>query len=118
MISYDKRCFRSLQNSGSGEVDGATVFHYRQEGALVTASYSGGAIVCGHLIAVCDPDGTLDMRYHHINRAGVLMTGICRSVPELLPDGRLRLHEQWRWTSGDGSTGASVVEEINHCASL
>jgi hypothetical protein len=24
----------------------------------------------------------------------------------------LRLHEQWQWTSGDGSAGQSIVEEI------
>jgi hypothetical protein len=52
------------------------------------------------------------MRYHPVNDAGELMTGRCRSTPELLPDGRLRLHERWQWTSGDGSEGESVVEEV------
>jgi hypothetical protein len=40
------------------------------------------------------------------------MTGICRSTPEILPDGRIRLHEKWQWTSGDRSSGESIVEEI------
>ncbi|RYZ00433.1 MAG: n-acetylglutamate synthase [Chitinophagaceae bacterium] len=118
MISYDKRCFRSVRNSGTGEVNGATIFYYRQEGRLVTATYSGGAILQGHLIALCDAGGALDMRYHHVNSAGELMTGTCRSVPELMADGRLRLYEQWQWTSGDGSCGESIIEEINGCASL
>lgn len=48
---------------------------------------------------------------YHINDKGVLQTGICRSVPEVLPDGRIRLHESWQWTSGDGSSGHSVVVE-------
>ncbi len=52
------------------------------------------------------------MRYQHVNRDGELMTGHCRSTPELLPDGRLRLHESWQWTSGDGSRGESIIEEI------
>ena len=52
------------------------------------------------------------MRYHHVNAAGELMTGVCRSTPELLPDGRVRLHERWQWTSGDGSSGESVIEEV------
>jgi len=39
------------------------------------------------------------------------MTGVCRTTPEQLPDGRLRLHETWHWTSGDGSAGSSVLEE-------
>jgi hypothetical protein len=40
------------------------------------------------------------------------MTGECRSTPEVLSDGRVRSHEEWRWTSGDFSSGRSVVEEI------
>jgi hypothetical protein len=40
------------------------------------------------------------------------MTGTCISTPEILPDGRLRLHESWRWTSGDGSSGESAIEEV------
>jgi hypothetical protein len=65
----------------------------------------------GLLIAKVGDDGCLDMRYQHLNTAGELMTGICRSTPELLPDGRLRMHESWQWASGDGSTGESVIEE-------
>ena len=38
--------------------------------------------------------------------------GECRSQLEVLPDGRYRLHEKWRWTSGDSSSGESVVEEL------
>jgi hypothetical protein len=52
------------------------------------------------------------MRYQHINSAGELMTGSCRSVPERTIDGRYRLRESWRWTCGDGSSGESVVEEV------
>jgi hypothetical protein len=29
-----------------------------------------------------------------------------------LPNGRLRLHEEWQWTNGDLSKGRSIVEEI------
>ena len=39
------------------------------------------------------------------------MTGICQSTPELLPNGKLRLHEAWQWTAGDRSKGSSVIEE-------
>jgi len=113
-INFEGRKFRAIQNSESGEVGGGTIFHYHQTGNIVTAEYSGGEIVSGHLIAVCDADGCLDMRYHHVNSKGELMTGVCRSTPELLDDGRIRLHETWRWTSGDISGGTSVLEEISN----
>ena len=111
-VDYDGRCFRPVVNTPNGEVSGETLFRYHQRGALVWATYEGGGITHGHLIATADAAGALDMRYHHVNAGGELMTGRCRSTPERLPDGRLRLHEVWQWTSGDGSAGRSVVEEV------
>jgi hypothetical protein len=111
-INYHNRIFRPVSNSENGAVSGATTFYYRQSGQIVTAEYAGGDIVQGHLIAVVDAHGRLDMRYHQVNRSGALQTGVCQSIPEMLPDGRVRLHETWQWTSGDASSGHSVVEEI------
>ncbi|WKZ65078.1 MAG: n-acetylglutamate synthase [Flavobacteriales bacterium] len=112
MINYQDRRFVPVSNSANGEVSPDVVFHYQQTGRIVTCSYSGGRIVSGHLIAMMDTEGRLDMRYHQVSDRSVLMTGVCRSTPELLPDGRIRLHEEWRWTSGDGSSGSSVLEEV------
>ena len=38
--------------------------------------------------------------------------GAFQATPEVLPDGRLRLYEEWKWTNGDLSSGTSIVEEI------
>lgn len=111
-INYNDRRFRSVSNSESGEVSAETVFHYHQNGSVVTADYSGGKIVQGNLIAIVDEDGSLDMRYQHINSDGELMTGICTSTPEIMSDGRIRLHEKWQWTCCNGDSGESVIEEI------
>ena len=110
--NYDGRRFRSVANTANGEVGTQTVFEYRQEGETVWATYRGGGVTLGTLVATVDGSGRLDMRYGHVNDAGELMTGVCTSTPETLPDGRLRLHETWRWTSGDGSSGTSVLEEL------
>ena len=111
-IDYDNRIFASVENSKTGEVSAETVFRYHQKDDVVLAEYKGGAILIGNLIAKCDANGNLDMRYHHLNKDGELMTGICKSTPEILLDGRIRLYEKWQWTSGDFSNGESVVEEI------
>ncbi len=111
-INYDNRKFASVQSSETGEVSGETVFHYRQKDDLVWAEYSGGAIVFGNLIAKCDDGGNLEIRYQHLNDKGELMTGICKSAPEILDDGRIRLLEKWQWTCGDFSKGESIIEEI------
>ena len=111
-INYDNRSFRSIANSDTGEVGSETVFHYHQESDVVWAEYAGGEIVRGMFIAKVLKDDSLDMRYQHTNRKGELQTGVCTSVPELLPDGRMRLHERWQWTCGDHSTGESTIEQI------
>lgn len=110
-IDYDGRRFRPLRND-SGEVGEGTVFHYRQVGDVVWGTYTGGAIQFGLLLARMLPDGSLDMRYQHLSADGSLKTGECRSKPELLDDGRVRLHESWRWTSGADGEGRSILEEI------
>ena len=40
------------------------------------------------------------------------MTGICISKPEMTSTGKIRLYENWQWTSGDKSKGHSILEEI------
>ena len=111
-INYDNRFFASIQNSASGEVSPATVFHYHQTGDLVWAEYKGGAIVFGSLIAKPDDAGNLEMRYQHLNKQGELMTGKCFSTPQVLPDSKILFHEKWQWTRGDFSSGEAVIQEI------
>lgn len=112
MVNYNNKTFRSVTNTANGEVSDATQFFYKQQENIVTAVYSGGNIVTGHLIAVASAVGELNMHYHHVNADGEIMTGICFSMPELLPNGKLRLHEKWQWTSGDKSSGESIIEEL------
>lgn len=112
MIDLNNKVFCSIENVSNGEVSGKTRFNYYQEGSLVWAEYSGGAILKGHLIATMDEIGNLDMRYHHVNKENKLMTGVCSSRLEFLTDGRLRYYEKWRWTSGDCSSGESIIEEL------
>ena len=75
-------------------------------------TYEGGGIARGTLIARVLEDGALDMRYQHVTHNGAIKTGRCASQPEILVDGRIRLHEQWQWTEGSAETGKSIVEEV------
>jgi hypothetical protein len=111
-INYDNRTFKSVQNSETGEVSAETRFYYHQKGNVVWAEYSGGEIIFGNLIAKVFDDDSLEMNYQHLNIKGELMAGKCVSKPEILEDGKIRLHEQWQWTSGDFSNGESIIEEI------
>lgn len=111
-MDYNNKKFRTILNSINGETSGDTIFEYKQNGNILTSEYQGGQIVKGHLIGLVDQDGNIEMRYHQVNKKGELMTGICSSKPEFIEGGKIRLHENWQWTSGCQSTGTSVLEEI------
>ncbi|WP_017257623.1 hypothetical protein [Pedobacter arcticus] len=108
---YHNKKFRPISGSPNSETTQETIFVYQQEQNVLTSEYSGGEILKGHLIGLVNDDGSIEMCYHQVNLSGELMTGICFSKPELLPNGKIRLHERWKWTSGDFSEGESVLEE-------
>jgi hypothetical protein len=110
-MNYNNRIFRPISNTENGETSSETLFHYKQIGNILTSEYSGGKIKYGHLIGLVDSGGNIEIRYHQINIKGELMTGICVSKPEILQNGKIRLHENWEWTSGDKSKGTSIIEE-------
>ena len=112
-INYNGRKFRALSNTPNGDTSEATIFEYRHVGDIVWATYSGGLVKFGTLVAAVLADGSLEMRYQHLDEVGTFKTGQCRSQLEVLPDGRYRLHEEWQWSSPDTSSGRSVIEEIS-----
>ncbi|WP_343330761.1 n-acetylglutamate synthase [Polaribacter staleyi] len=111
-MNYNCKKFRVVQNTDNGETSGETIFKYQQKGTILTCEYKGGQIVKGHLIGLVDAQGNIEMRYHQVNLKGELMTGICNSTPKILSNGKIRLYENWQWTSGDMSIGKSVLEEV------
>lgn len=110
--SYHDKQFRSVSNTSSGEVSEETTFYYQQNGSVVSAHYEGGNIREGNLLGEVEPDGTIQMSYQHYNLNNEFRAGVCTSKPEILPDGKIRLHESWEWTSGISGRGNSIVEEI------
>lgn len=112
LIDYNNRMFTSICNSNNGEVSDKTIFKYKQQNDIIWAEYFGGEIIRGYLIGTTDNEGKLEFCYQHINIKKEVRTGKCKSVPQILPDGRIRLLEEWEWTNGDKTKGTSVIEEI------
>lgn len=110
-VNYDGRIFKPVQSTENSETSNETIFRYQQHENILTSTYLGGRIKFGHLLGIVNEDGSIDMQYHQVNDRGELMTGTCHSTPEVMANGKLRLHEAWQWTSGDLSTGNSVLEE-------
>ncbi|MCU1806527.1 MAG: n-acetylglutamate synthase [Bacillota bacterium] len=111
-MNYNGRTFVSVQNTENGEVSSKTFFHYKQDGNIISASYGGGEIIQGTLIGIANEDGCLEFRYNHVNNKNQLRGGKCLSTPEILADGRIRLHEKWQWQDDEGTEGQSIIEEV------
>jgi len=111
-MNYHNKRFKVVSNTENGEVSAALIFHYKQSDNVLSCEYKGGEIIHGHLIGLVDKEGIIEMRYHQVNNNGELMTGTCRSEPQMMENGKIRLVERWQWTSGEKSKGHSILEEI------
>ena len=110
-INLHNKKFKALENSNNGEVSSSTIFHYRQNGKVISATYTGGDIIQGFLVGKV-VENHLEFTYQHINLKMELMTGKCISIPLTLPDGKIQLEEKWEWTCRDYSKGTSLLIEI------
>jgi hypothetical protein len=112
MVNYNQKKFKIVSVSNNGELSSSMVFEYFQTNNILTCSYKGGTIQTGSLIGVVSATGNIEMTYMQINENNVINTGKCSSILEVLPNGKYRLHEKWQWTSGDLSSGTSILEEV------
>ena len=109
--TLDGRLLQPADHPEGGEVDVETMFEFRQQGDLISATYKGGAVRLGFLVGVRSGD-RLEFRYVQVNREGEISSGRSSDRIEILSDGRVRLHETWVWESRQGS-GTSTLEEID-----
>lgn len=112
MINYNNMLFVSVENTANGEVSSNTYFTYKQEGKIISATYSGGEIIKGVLIGMINEGGLLEFRYNHVNRKNEIRGGQCVSTPKILDDGRIRLYESWKWQDAEETEGNSIIEEV------
>jgi hypothetical protein len=114
MINYNDKRFGMLSTTTGASSD--VVFHYHQSGDVVWGTYDplneAAGLLKGVFVAKVDAKGVLDLRFSHIKSSGEIVTGVSINTPEVLPDGRIRLIEDFHFTSGDRTKGISIVEEI------
>lgn len=105
-IDYDGRVFRPVPDPTDEGARG----RYHQAGDLVWAEFGGGPLRTGRLVGTCTPDGTITGGYCQVHADGAVVAGQLTSTPQVLPDGRVVLTENWR--RADGSSGQSRIEEV------
>jgi len=108
--SLEGRIFRVAVTAAQGEANEATVFEYHEEDGLIWARYEGGTVRLGYLVGTRH-GSRLEFRYSQLNVSGETSNGRCSTTVSVLPDGRLRMEEDWEWESKPGA-GTSAIEEV------
>jgi hypothetical protein len=104
-FDYDGRTFRPDGDTG-------TQATYHQDADLVWGEFAGGHVRRGSLTGTCDQDGVVTFAYTMVLDSGALITGRCRSTPQVLGDGRIRFTEDWERYLPTHETGVSYLEEV------
>jgi uncharacterized protein (DUF952 family) len=107
--SIDGLRFVAAETTGEGQVSAATLFDYSEPGdGTISATYSGGPIIEGHLIGWRALD-RMRFRYVQVLDDGDIAVGQCQT--RILVDGlgRTELIEKWRWLGREGSGTSRMV---------
>ena len=108
MLNYDGRTF-------SGRRQGALSRSAQPVTTKTTTSsrgeFAGGHVRRGSLAGTCSPDGILHFAYCMVYDSGEVVSGRCRSTPQLLDDGRIRLNEEWERYTPRADRGVSYLDE-------
>ncbi len=95
------------KTADNGIINKETIFHFKHEDKIISASYKGGQIEQGYLLGTIE-NGKLNFKYVQIHSDLTIETG--SSVCEILvSENRIKLLEHFEWKAG---TGTNVIEEF------
>ena len=110
IFSFHNKTFTLVQNSEHGSTDSQTIFHYQQEGDLVTADYSGGTIRYGKIIARLEND-QLNMLYQCMTTEGELKAGKAFAKLSFNESEKIKMQLNWEWLNDNREKGTSEYVE-------
>jgi len=106
-LSLEGLRMNAIQTAPNGVVGRETIFHFRQQGEHVQASYAGGRVEQGFLLGIARGP-RLEFTYCQRHTDGSLDAG--RSQCELRREGgRLQIVEHFEW---GGGRGTNVIQEL------
>jgi hypothetical protein len=113
-VSLDGRHLFLPGTAGDDRPGAGASFRYSQTGDLVQATYAGGRVRLGYRVGI-RRGNHLEFRWAEVLESGEARGGRTDARLDVLPDGRLRLHEIWvvREPGGRGrrAEGIDVAEE-------
>lgn len=99
--------FKAVANSKNGSLNTETVMRFTSDEGVIVGSYSGGAIVIGHVLAKRLTDSEIEMLYQGATTTGQVQAGKAHAQFRPNTEGRMSMYLEWQWLTGDGSSGQS-----------
>jgi hypothetical protein len=113
-MNLDGLSFQVHATASVGVVSAETRLHLVQQGSRIFGRYEGGSIVRGCLVGQVSGH-MLTFRYVQHELEGSIHGGRSTCLLEILPDGRLQIHEHFTWATREGS-GINVFEQVDASA--
>ena len=99
--------FRAVSNSRNGHLNSETQMRFTADDGIVVGTYGGGTITVGHVLAKRTSATELEMLYHGATSDGIHSAGTARATFSQDSEGRVHMHLDWQWLTGDRSKGQS-----------
>jgi|SRR6187402_53954 len=109
-MNLDNKKFVTVENK-NGLSSSETIFHYFQNGEVITAKYKGGAIQEGFIVGKQIDESRIELVYQCLTKEGELKVGESKGTVLENKDGKLELKFDWNWLNGDLSGGKSEYIE-------
>lgn len=109
-IDFNNKTFLLVDNSDHGTVNNDTVFRYQQKNAIITATYDGGSIKYGKILAK-QVNTRLEMLYHCVTTQNELKAGKAVADISFSPNNKIILRLQWEWLNNNKEKGTSTYLE-------
>ena len=108
LMNLAGKTFRAVSNSSNGSLNTQTEMHFtNDDGVIVVGNYGGGSIATGHVLGRRDDQGQLTLLYQGATTAGEIQAGQASASFTVDEAKASRMHLEWRWLTGDGSSGRS-----------
>ena len=110
-MNLDNKRFVTVDNQ-KGLSSNETVFHYFQNGEVITGQYKGGAIQEGFIVGKQTTENQIELIFQCLTTDGELKVGESQGTVSTNAQGKLELKFDWHWLNGDLSGGTSAYIEL------
>ena len=112
-MNLNNKYFKIIDNSDHGLVNHHTIFSFFETNKIITADYSGGGIIHGHIIGIRDSSHQITINYQCITDDFLLKSGKANVRLNKNNKGLIEMNLDWEWHDNNEKKGQSHYIEIS-----